>query len=101
MTYIVDDTGKKITVIIKPSQKVEYDILFTNNTKVKTTYNVTGVYRYSSAYGNNIIEYPDIQPYTRKLLDETERTVENITISDTKGITFSVNQGWERIRSII
>jgi hypothetical protein len=97
--YIMDDNGKKIAVIIKPSQKIEYERLFTNNSNVKTTYNVTGVYRYS--IGKYIMEADSIKPYSKTYIEKTESRIENVTIDVKRGITFNVTKGWTKISAMI
>jgi hypothetical protein len=100
--YIVDDTGRKIAVRIKLSQMNDYDKLFTNNTKIKTAYNVTGTYRYSADFNGYIIDpVSSIQPYARELSEVSEWSIQNFTIQDTKGIKFDISKGWGKVNSLI
>jgi len=102
INYIVDDSGKKIVVRIKLSQTSDYDKLFTNNTKVRTAYTVTGTYRYSADFNEFIIDpISSIQPFTRELMEVSEWKAENITIPDTKGIKFDISKGWAKVNKII
>jgi hypothetical protein len=100
VTYIIDDYGKRIEAQIKLSQRSDYEKLFTTNEKVKTVYNVTGLYR-NSSYGYIIFEVSSIQPYSRQLLEISEWGTENISIPDTKGLKFNIALGWSRISSLI
>jgi len=100
--YILDDTGENITVMIKLSQRADYEKLFTNNSKVKTAYNITGVYSYKlPPIGEYILDISDIEPFTRKLVEESTTVMENVTIDDTTGVAINITRGWTRVSSII
>ena len=106
--YMIDDNGKKIATLVKASQKPEYGRLFTNNTKVKTAYNVTGVYRFSASQyvsadmGECIIDpVEDIQPFTKTFVEVSTSKPENFTIDEKKGITINITQGWTKVNSMI